>query len=687
MSNPLNLSKFKKHKIEKDHTVLKHEDGHEIRILHSKISPEMKKKLDGLEHFSEGGYAGLKENYRADNFKQAHKRGQSIVNKQIHRYADGGAVKKKGVFDELEEKIRESFNAPTPIPSPTPTKEEEYDRIRKKNRENFGGNYADGGEVPKKPEPINQDRAQEVQDSMRKAFNFADGGQAVQGEEQPVNASKLESMYAPEEEAAQQASQPQASNDPHADLAAAIKNMSQVYAANPQSAPIPQQTPQQTVAPSVDTAGSPTPPPSQGPVASPMVSTSPQVPPMPQGTLPQQAIQGMKQQNKAEMMQAGNTQASMGQQADIQGQQAQRMQDLHAKYEEMGNKLHHAYETTAEEISQGKIDPSNWWNSKSTGSKVLTAIGMLFAGAGGGIAGNPELASKAIDSAIERDIEGQKANLANKQSLLSKYMDMYNDLPQAEAAARLTMSAATEGLLAQQALKLGSANAVEAAKATIAARRQSLLPHMESLAKGQVMSQMYNEMGKPQQQSSNQEENFKNRMNQLRMVNPDMAKNMESSYIPSVGVASRPLTEKTITDIAMRKDLSDKLAQLEVFAKKHEGTTMDRAIVNQGKAMAQGVKEALRIGLGMGALSGREAEGLSKMIPDDPTAFLAKMRTLPGYRSARKANDDTLKTLYKSYGVKPFQDQQGNQNQEAMEWLKQNPDHPKAAAVRKKLGI
>jgi hypothetical protein len=44
----LDLSKFKKIKHEEGHTILKHGDGHEIKILHTALSPKMQKELEAI---------------------------------------------------------------------------------------------------------------------------------------------------------------------------------------------------------------------------------------------------------------------------------------------------------------------------------------------------------------------------------------------------------------------------------------------------------------------------------------------------------------------------------------------------------------------------------------------------------------------------------------------------------------
>ena len=348
--------------------------------------------------------------------------------------------------------------------------------------------------------------------------------------------------------------------------------------------------------------------------------------------------------------------------------------------------LHQNFEDTAKQVQQGAIDPNQWWNGtadnpRSTGSKILTAIGMLFGGAGIGVSGHPELASQAIDTAVNREIDSQKANLQNKQNLLSKYLEMYNNLPMAENAARLTMNAGIEGMINQHAAQLGSANAINTATMANAQRRTDLLPHLTGLAQGQVMQQMYQNMmptsgaqgaqgpqgptsgaqGDQGPQNSGgiggmspDEAQFKHQLQNMRILNPEVGKELESKYLPGVGIASRQVPETLVEQLAARKDLSDKLAQLENFADQNSGTIFNRAIVNQGTALAQSAQDAYRQANKQGVFREAEKEFVNSMLNKDPTAFFTGYRHVPGYIQLRKSNNDTLKQYYKAYGIQPF---------------------------------
>lgn len=81
----MNLSKFKKVSSDGHVSVLRHKDGHEIKIAHAKLSDSLRSKLDKLP--------------------------------TVHRLADGGNVK-----DDEDQKL------PTPMPAPTPSSQAEYEQ-------------------------------------------------------------------------------------------------------------------------------------------------------------------------------------------------------------------------------------------------------------------------------------------------------------------------------------------------------------------------------------------------------------------------------------------------------------------------------------------------------------------------------------------------------------------------------
>lgn len=80
------------------------------------------------------------------------------------------------------------------------------------------------------------------------------------------------------------------------------------------------------------------------------------------------------------------------------------------------------------------LDPNRFWHSKSTGNQIGSALALIISGAGAGMSGQQNLAHQVIDKAIERDVEAQRNDKENKQSLYAKNLQQLGD-------ARLAMQA------------------------------------------------------------------------------------------------------------------------------------------------------------------------------------------------------------------------------------------------------
>ena len=102
-----------------------------------------------------------------------------------------------------------------------------------------------------------------------------------------------------------------------------------------------------------------------------------------------------------------------------------------------------------EEYAGLKIDSNRFWADKSTGEKILAGLAIGLGGYGGG----PNVALENFQRAIDRDIEIQKANIAQKGANISQQRGMFTDFLKKtdnEQEARLkTYSMGLAGLLAQ----------------------------------------------------------------------------------------------------------------------------------------------------------------------------------------------------------------------------------------------
>lgn len=108
-----------------------------------------------------------------------------------------------------------------------------------------------------------------------------------------------------------------------------------------------------------------------------------------------------------------------------------------------------AIDDYAAQYKNQKIDPNRVFANASTGDKIIGAIGLLMSGIGSGLTGQPNLALKVIDDAINRDIDAQKNDLGKGQNLLDLQLKKYGNINQAINATQLMMMNQANAKLSQ----------------------------------------------------------------------------------------------------------------------------------------------------------------------------------------------------------------------------------------------
>lgn len=139
-----------------------------------------------------------------------------------------------------------------------------------------------------------------------------------------------------------------------------------------------------------------------------------------------QVRHGIQNEAKAE----GDLGRAQAQAADANNRS---MQALMADHQQRLNSLNNEIKNTVKDINDGKINPEHYMESKSTGKKVATAIGLILGGIGGGLLHQENPALKFLNNNIDRDIEAQKTQLGQKNTVLSAYLHQTKDLTEATA--------------------------------------------------------------------------------------------------------------------------------------------------------------------------------------------------------------------------------------------------------------
>lgn len=99
----------------------------------------------------------------------------------------------------------------------------------------------------------------------------------------------------------------------------------------------------------------------------------------------------------------------------------------------------HVQDSVRAMMEHPEIDPNRYIGSMDTGQKVMTAIGLILGGIGGGMAHTENMAMKFLMSAIDKDIDAQKASLDKKNTIYKANLQMLKDEDQAEDMTRAQM--------------------------------------------------------------------------------------------------------------------------------------------------------------------------------------------------------------------------------------------------------
>lgn len=205
-----------------------------------------------------------------------------------------------------------------------------------------------------------------------------------------------------------------------------------------------------------------------------------------------QEAKGINTQAQGQIEQ--NKQIGQAYDQDIQRQQ-QNIQASEARSKQWEAQL----QQMSNDIASTKIDPNRYWNSKSTGSKISTALGVMLGGLGAGMAGSSHnQVWDSVQNNINRDIDAQKSELGKKQTLLGDNLRIHGDLLQAENATRLQYSAVMQGQLAKIAAQTGNPMILGAAQQKIAQLKMQDIPLKQQLYQHDLAQRMLQGGGQPQ---------------------------------------------------------------------------------------------------------------------------------------------------------------------------------------------
>lgn len=334
------------------------------------------------------------------------------------------------------------------------------------------------------------------------------------------------------------------------------------------------------------------------------------------------------------------------QQAQLLNQNIQSQQNAQVAYKQQYDELEKERQAHMSDIQQGYIDPQKYWTGDSNGngshSRVASAIGMILAGFNP--TNKPNAAVDMLKYQMDQNIEAQKQNLGAKQNLLTANLRQFGNLREATDMTRLMQSDIMQNELKTAAAKAASPMAKAAALTAAGQLQMQYAPLQQQMAMRQSMMKLAN--------SGNSDVGATEHMlAYMRMTNPEMAKEMESRYVPGVGMASVPVTPAVRDQLVSHQKLDSIGNDVLNYAKTHTNLVPGTAEYNTGVQKSMILQQAIREGM-LGTVF-RESEKplLQKFVDDNPAGAFKTISSEPKIRTILDSNRMQMNLLKKSNGL------------------------------------
>lgn len=287
----------------------------------------------------------------------------------------------------------------------------------------------------------------------------------------------------------------------------------------------------------------------------------------------------------------------------------------------------------ANSLAASKIDPDRYWANKTTGDKVVAGIGLLL----GAFGPNGNRAADVIQSAINRDIEVQKANVDIKKDaytarsgIYAKMLETFKDRRAAEEATRMAYLQNTE-------LKIKAISSKYAGQ-EVAAKAQMLLGELE-LKKTEARQRFAASImaAMPVGADSNAE-----------MMKPEQ----RERFVPGYGLAltkdDATDLKKTVAEAATTKDGIQKLLRISEIP----GKSLSPEMRAEAQTLAATLRGTLRTFLvGPGAVTESEQKLLDSIIADPTRVASLDSSSRTTLKTLASRVDAALANKVKSYGL------------------------------------
>jgi hypothetical protein len=312
------------------------------------------------------------------------------------------------------------------------------------------------------------------------------------------------------------------------------------------------------------------------------------------------------------------------------------------------------------------LNAQRYIQSMSTGSKILTGIGMLIAGLNTGNNVNPVV--KYLNEQIERDVQEQRDNLGRVHTLYSDNLARLGDARQAYEMTVMQNQTLLQNQVQQTAMRHGGQMAAAKAQGLLAQAQQAIAQQAGELAMRRTMWGIGQQGGQQPQAPGARPPVDQSMLNAFRYSNDPRAKDIEARLIPDVGYASIPVSPEKRDAIQGGQLFIQQLQELKGLTEQYGGLAALRnaipgtegyAAAQRAETLANGVMNSYRVATGQGVYKEAQKNFDRSLIPDNAVGLWSLLDNVPKYNQMLRISQQELRAHYKALGIKthPYQGQ------------------------------
>ena len=330
---------------------------------------------------------------------------------------------------------------------------------------------------------------------------------------------------------------------------------------------------------------------------------APQAPSMPKTEHPQQVQQPQAPASNPYMAEAKTQGKIANAQVAQYNKAAEQQADIESDYTARVTELDNQRNEVVKFLNDNPVDANRFMNSKSTGGKVATAIGLILGGIGSGLqGGKPNIALEFLNKQIDNDIRAQIENRHGKENLLSHLERKYGNETTAKAVLQSTLQTKLANQINKAALESGDRLAIDRANQITQQLMATANAPLQEAAKEQAFNAAL-QSGKD-----------------FASLSPYMSEKQRARAVPGMGLARDEMSARKFNEETIPAFEGSKLGIQEL---KNFGVMDKFNPVSRAKAEAiqtRVIGQMRQVLLGPGTISDTERE-LVKNVVANPTSI------------------------------------------------------------------